>query len=216
MSHLLDALSTREQLHASDVYRVYLGAIVGKQCGEWSAVDLGAVDHRYRLSVQPVALGEDGVVDVQVLENLEDGERGAGEDGLPHVGRVVEVAHVVVHVGQVLEGETLDVLLKRHRLLDVVVLGDIIGPYWEVHEDAVHLVVFVGVTDLLLEGFFVDSAQVEVETTGFSESDVPSPPDFCIPNSNPISIVQSSLWLGKEIRALLTSLRRSFANTRHT
>lgn len=69
-----------------------------------------------------------------------------------------------------LETEAFYILLERYGLFDVVVLGDIVGPYRVVDQDAVDLIVLIGGTDLLLQGFSVDASQVEGETAVVIES----------------------------------------------
>lgn len=83
---LPQARSTAESLHARHVDRVDLGAVVGQQGSQGSADNLGAVDDGDPAAVQPLAILENGVVDLQVLEDLDNGQRGAGQDGLLVVG----------------------------------------------------------------------------------------------------------------------------------
>lgn len=160
---LLDALAAGEELDAGDVDRVDGGAVVGEQRGEGSAVDLGAVDDGDGLAEEAVAGGEDGVVDLQVLEDLDDGEGRAGQDGLAQVGGRVEEADVVVHIVDVLVAEALDVLGQRDGLLDVLVVSGVAGEDGVVDDDAVDLVVLVGLLNLLLELLLVDATQVKIE-----------------------------------------------------
>lgn len=110
MAWLADALAAGEELDAGDVDAVDGGAVVGEQGGQRAAIDFAAVDHGDGLAEKAVAVGEDGVVDLQVLQGLNDGEGSAGEDGLLAVGGCVQEALVVVHVEQVGVAETLDVL----------------------------------------------------------------------------------------------------------
>lgn len=63
------------------------------------------------------------------------------------------------------EAEAFDVLFQSDGFFDVVVLGDIIGPNGIVDNDAVDGGVVVGGSDVLLETFFVYSAEVEVKAT---------------------------------------------------
>jgi hypothetical protein len=85
----------------------------------------------------------------------------------------------VIHITQVLEAEALDVLLECHRLLDIIVLGDVVGPYRVVDQDPVNAVVLVGGANLMLQGFFVDASQVEGETAIVIESvAVQQPPTY--------------------------------------
>lgn len=160
----LDALAAGEELHAGEVDGVDGGAVVGEQGGEGPAVDFGAVDDGDGLAEEAVAVGEDGVVDLQVFEDLDDGEGRAGEDGLFGVGRGVEEADVVVHVVEVLVAETFDVLGERDGFLDVLVVGGIAGEDGVVDEDAVYAVIVVGVHNGFFKKVFVYAAEVEVES----------------------------------------------------
>ena len=162
---LLDTLAAGEELHAGDVDGIHGGAVVGEESGERAAVDLGAVDDRDGLAKEPVARGEDGVVDLEVLEDLDNGQRGAGQDGLLAVLRRVEEADVVVHVVQVLVAHALDVLAKVDSLLDVLVVVRVLREDGVVDDHAVDVLIIVGLHDLLLQGFLLDVSQVEVEAT---------------------------------------------------
>lgn len=166
MADLADTLAAGEDLDAGDVDRVDGGAVVGEQSGERAAVHLATVDDGDGLAEEAVAVGEDGVVDLEVLEGLDDGERRAGEDRLLEVGGRVEEADVVVHVEEVGVAETLDVLGESDGLLDVLVLAVVADPDGVVDENAVDAVVVVGGDDALLEVFLVDLAEIEVEATG--------------------------------------------------
>lgn len=163
VARLLDTLATGEELNAGDVDGVDGGAVVGEQRGQRAAVDLGTVDDGDGLAEEAVARGEDGVVDLQVLEDLDDGEGRAGQDGLAQVLGRVEEADVVVHVVDVLVAEALDVLGQGDGLLDVLVVRGVAGEDGVVDDDAVDLVILVGLLDLLLELLHVDATQIKVE-----------------------------------------------------
>ena len=163
MAGRADAAAAGEDLDAGDVDGVDGGAVVGEQGREGAAVDLAPVDHGDGLAEEAVAVGQDRVVDLQVLEGLDDGERGAGEDGLLEVVGRVEEADVVVHVEEVGVAEAFDVLCERDGLLDVLVLLVVARPDRVVDEDAVDGRVLVGRDDLLLEHLLADLAEVKVE-----------------------------------------------------
>ena len=67
-------------LHARDVDAVDAGAVVGEEGCQGSADDFATVDDEDVVAEEPVAVGEDRVVDVEVLEGFDDGEGRAGED----------------------------------------------------------------------------------------------------------------------------------------
>lgn len=71
----------------------------------------------------------------------------------------------MVHVGQVAETETLDILFQCDSFFDIIVLGDIVGPDGVVDNNAVYGRVIVGGSNVLLEALFLYSAQVEVKAT---------------------------------------------------
>lgn len=164
---LLDALSSGEDLDTSDVDGVDGGAIVGEEGSKRSAVDLGSVDDSDSLSEKSVPGSQDGVVDLQILKDLDNSERSARKDGLLAVLRRVNEANVVVHVMDVLVSKTLNVLSKVNRLLDVLVVRRVVGEDGVVDNHAVDIVVFIGLHDLLLEKLLVHSSEVKVESAMF-------------------------------------------------
>ena len=98
-----------------------------------------------------------------MLERLDDGERGAGQDRLLAVRGRVEEADVMVHVEEVCVAEALNVLGQGDGLLDVAILLRVGGPDGVVDNDAVDGAVVVGDDDGLLEVLLVDLAEVKVE-----------------------------------------------------
>ena len=143
-----EAVASLVELDVVDVCGVDGGAVVGEEGGEGSADDLGAVDDGDGFPIEPVAVVQDLVVCADVLEDLDDGQGRAGQNRLHCLGLVQET-HVVVHVGDVLEVEALDVLVDGHALLEVLVL--LVTKHREVHNHAVDVVVVVALVDLLLE-----------------------------------------------------------------
>ncbi len=102
--------------------RVHFRAVVCEQGGQWPAVDLAAVDDGDGLPKQSVAVSEDGVVDLNMLESLDDGQRRAGQNGFLLVRRRVKETDIMIHVVDVLVAKTLHVLVQRHYLLDVSIM----------------------------------------------------------------------------------------------
>lgn len=150
---LADALAARELLHARHVDAVHARAVVGQQGRERPAHDLGAVDHAHGAAEQTVPVGQDRVVDVQVFEDLDHGERRARQDRLDRLP-VVEEPDVLVHVEDVLVAQALDVLAHRDNLLQVLVLSVVEDRV--VHDDSVHRGVVVGRHDRLLDVVLCD------------------------------------------------------------
>lgn len=97
---------------------------------------------------QPVPIGKNRIVDVEILEDLDDGQRRAREDALLALGLGVQEAHVLVHVENVAVAEAFDVFVHVDDLLQVLVLAVIEDGV--VDDDAVDFGVGVGGED----GFF--------------------------------------------------------------
>lgn len=101
------------------------------------------------MSEETVSVRKDGVVDVEVLEDLDVGQRCAGQDGLLALGLAVQEADVLVHVEDVAVAQALDVFGYVDDLLQVLVLA---GAEDRVVDDyAVDVVVGVGVQDGLFD-----------------------------------------------------------------
>jgi hypothetical protein len=112
--------------------------------------------------VEPVSVGQNSVVYSQVLEDLDDGERSAGEDALLRVP-VVEEADVLVHVEDVLMRQTLYILVDGDNLLKVLVLA--IAKDRIVDYDTIYRRVVVGIDEGVFEKFTVDFTELECEAT---------------------------------------------------
>lgn len=162
MLALAYALATRELLHTCDVDAVDAGAVVGQQRGERPAHHLGAIDHTYRASEQAVPVRQDRVVDVQVLQDLDHGQRRARQNGF-HGLLVVQEPNVLVHVEDVLVAEALDVLAHIHNLLQVLVLSVVEDRV--VHDNPVDSGVVVGRHDRLFDVVFGDIFERILEPT---------------------------------------------------
>lgn len=160
---LLDTLSSGEDLDTGDIHGVDGGSVVGEQSSKRSAVDLRSVDDGDGLAEESVTRSQDRVVDLQVLKDLDYSERSARKDGLLAVLGRVNKADVVVHVVDVLVSKTLDVLAEIDRLLDVLVVGRVVGEDGIVDDHAVDILIFIGLHDLLLEELLVHSSEVKVE-----------------------------------------------------
>lgn len=158
----LQTAAAAELLHASDVDGVNLGAIVGKEGSEGPSDDLTAVDDCDATAEEALAVVQEGVVDAQVLEDLDAGEGSAGQNALLRVVRRVEEADVLVHVADELWRQALDVLVHADRPLQGAVALRVEDRV--VDDDAVDGVVGVGVTQLVLEVFPFHLAEGEVES----------------------------------------------------
>lgn len=79
---LTQASTTREFLHVVDIDAVDMGAVIGQQRGEGSADDFASVYDGDGAAVESVSVRQNGIVYPEVLEDLDNGERGAGQDAL--------------------------------------------------------------------------------------------------------------------------------------
>jgi hypothetical protein len=122
MPAVLQTLTTGELLNTGNINTVDASTVVGQERSQWAADDLRAVHHTDSVAEQPVTVGKDSVVDVEVLEDLDVGQRGARQDALLALGLRVQEADVLVHVEDVTMAETLDILANINDLLQVLVL----------------------------------------------------------------------------------------------
>lgn len=127
MLALADPLAPRKLLHPRHIDAVDARAIVRKQRRKRPADDLAAVDDGDGVPEEAVSVRQDRVVDAEVLEDFDDGEGRAGEDGfLRWGGRVgVQEADVLVEIEDVAVGEALDVFGEGDGVAQVVVLGGV-------------------------------------------------------------------------------------------
>jgi hypothetical protein len=123
MPPLLQSNATGKLLHTGDINTVDAGAIIRQKRSKWPPHHLRPVDDADSVPEQPVSIGQNGVVDVEVLQNLDVGQRGAGQDALLTLGLRVQEPDVLIHVEDVAVAQTLDVLADVHDLLQVLVLS---------------------------------------------------------------------------------------------
>jgi hypothetical protein len=159
----LESGAAREHLHVRDVDAVDCCAVVGEEGSEGATDDFRAVDYGDCAAVEAVSVGEDGVVDAEVLEDLYGCEGGAGKDGLQRLSGVEE-ADVLVEVEDVAVGETFDVFVESDKLLDVAILGG--AEDGVVDEDAVDGGVGVGGLDGVFEFVLGDGLKIKREAAG--------------------------------------------------
>jgi len=163
MSVLLQSLTTSELLHTGDINTVHTSSVVGQQRSKRTSHDLGSVHNANGVTEQSVSVGQDGVVDVQVLEDLNVGQRCAGQDALLALGFRVQEADVLVHVEDVAVAETLDIFGDIDYLLQVLVLAVVEDGV--VDNDAVNVGVGVGIDNLFLDVVAADFAEGILEST---------------------------------------------------
>lgn len=142
MTVLLTSLATSKLLHPGDIDTVHTGAIIGQQRSKWAADNLRPVNNADSVTEQTVARRQDGVVDIEVFEDLDDGQRGTGQDRLLALGLGVQEADVLVHVEDVAVAKTLDIFVDVNNLLEVLVLAVVEDRV--VDDDAIDVVVGVG------------------------------------------------------------------------
>mmetsp|Transcript_6861 Transcript_6861/g.22656 ORF Transcript_6861/g.22656 Transcript_6861/m.22656 type:complete len:302 (+) Transcript_6861:257-1162(+) len=134
--------------HVVDVHRVDQRAIVRQHRRQRPPHHLGAVVQHNCLAGELLANGQLLLVGAEVVEDLEDGEGCAGEDGLP-VAQVGEHADVVVQRVAVPVVQALDVLLHRDDVAQVVI--NRAAKDGIVDNDAVDGRVLVGLDDGVLQ-----------------------------------------------------------------
>lgn len=161
MSAVLQTLATGELLHTGDINTVYASTIIGQQRGQWTANNLGTVHDTDSVTEQTVAVGKDSVVDVEVLEDLDVGQRGARQDALLALGLWIQEADVLVHVEDVTMAETLDILANIDDLLQVLVMTVVEDGV--VDDNAVNVRVAVGGDDGLFDIVAGDFAEGVLE-----------------------------------------------------
>jgi len=154
-----------ELLNVIDVDAVHVCAVVGKQGCQWPSYDFTAVDDSDGAAMQPVTIGQNGVVDAQVLKDLDNSQGGARQNALLSGGRVKE-ANVLVHIEEIAMRQSLDVLVDGNDLLQVLVLAA--AEDGVVDNDGVYGRVVVGFDEAVLEPVAVDLAQFKGEATGAS------------------------------------------------
>lgn len=146
---VLQTLATSELLHTGNINTVHASTVIGQEGGQWATNDLGTVHHTDGVAEQTVAVGENRVVDVEVLEDLDVGQRGARQDALLALGLGVQEADVLVHVEDVTVAETLNILADIDDLLQVLVLTVVEDGV--VDDNAVNVRVGVGRDDGLFD-----------------------------------------------------------------
>lgn len=149
MRLLLQTLTTRKLLHTSNVNRVNAGTIVSQQRRKRAANDLGAVHDANSMAMQAVSVRQNGVVDVEVLEDLDVGQGSARQNGLLALGLTVQESDVLVHVEDVAVAQAFHVFGHVHNLLQVLVLTGVEDGV--VDNDAVDSIVGVRIENRLLD-----------------------------------------------------------------
>lgn len=110
MPPLPNPLPPRKLLQPADIRAVDSRTIISEQRRERPADDLAAVEDQDLVPEEPVPGGKVRGVDVEELEDFDEREGRAREDGFAEVGWRVEEAGVGVHVGEVEVREAFDVL----------------------------------------------------------------------------------------------------------
>lgn len=149
MSALLQTLTASELLNTGDIDTVDAGTVVGQQSSERATNHLGAVHNTDSVSEEAITVRQYRVVDVEVFEDLNDSERGAGEDALLSLGLGIKETNVLVHVENVTVAQTLYILIYVDNLLQVLVLAVVENGV--VYDDAVDIGIGIGSEDSLLE-----------------------------------------------------------------
>ncbi len=115
------------------------------------------------MSEQSVPVRQDGVVNPQIFQNLDNRQRRAGQNTFLQPG-LVEEPNVLVHVEDIPVTEPLDILADVRDLLQILILT--VVEDWVIHYDAINGVVLIGSENMLFKIFAVDFTQLEIEATG--------------------------------------------------
>lgn len=159
---LLQATSTAEALHTSDIDRVDLSTVVGKKSSKRTTNDLAAVDDSDATSEKTLAVVQEGVVHTEVFQDFDASQRCAGQDRLLQVVGRIKETDVLVHVADQLWRETFDILVHADGPLEgTIALGVEDGV---VDDHSIDGIVGVGVPELVLEVLALDLTDGEVET----------------------------------------------------
>lgn len=160
---LLQTLATSKLVDTSDINTVNTSTVISQQSSKRATHNFRTVDNTNRVTEQSISVGQDGVVDVQVLEDLNVGKGSAGQNALLALGFRVQEADVLVHVEDVLVAQTLDILADVHDLLQVLVLAVVEDGV--VYDDAVDFGVFVGAEDGFFDVVAADFTEGVLEST---------------------------------------------------
>lgn len=161
----LDTLPTSEDIHAIEINGVDFGTIIGEESCKWPTDDFRAVDNGDGFAKQTVSIREDGVIDLEIFQNLDYGEWGARENRLLGF-LLIEEPNVLVHVEKVVVAESFDIFCGIDKVLDIAVLSRGSRENGVVNNDAVDGLVGIGINDFLLNIFFLDSPEGEIKATG--------------------------------------------------
>lgn len=161
----LQSLTTSKLLHARDVHTVYTRSIIRQQSRERASNNLRSIHHTNSAAEQTVSIRKNSIVDLEVLEDLDDGQGRARQDGLLTLGTGdgIKEADVLVHVEDVAVAQALDILGDVHDLLQVLVLSVVEDGV--VYYDAVDVVVGIGGQEGILNFITVNHAESVAEAT---------------------------------------------------
>ena len=115
------------------------------------------------MSEQPVPIWQDGIVDPEVFQNLDDCQRCARQDALLIRQRCVwiEETDVLVEIEDVAMGQAFDVLRNGHDVAEVVVLLAVED--WVVDDYAIDACIRVCCEDGIFDVIASDPAKFEGE-----------------------------------------------------
>lgn len=148
------AITSRKLLNSRHIHAVDKRSIICQQRGEGPPHHLTPIDDTDRMPKQPIPIRQDGIVDMQILENLDHGQWRAWQNALLQLLTVlvVEEADVLVQIEDVLVRKAFDVFGDRDDLLQVLVLA--VAVDWIVDYYAVDVVVGVGLDQCLFDAVF--------------------------------------------------------------
>ena len=101
VSPLFDTFTSSELLDTSHIHTVDTGSIVCQQRRQRPTDNLRPVHYTDSVSEKTVAIGQNRIVDFEVLQDLDNGERCARENTFLSLSLWIEESDVLVHVEDV-------------------------------------------------------------------------------------------------------------------
>lgn len=151
---LLKPGASAELLDVIDIDTVHFGAVVGEQSCQWPADDFAPVNDGNAPAMESSAVVQDCVIDVEVLKNLDDGQRRAWQDGLACVVWRIEEADVLVHVTDELGRQAFYILEHADGPLESPVTHGVKDGIVDDH--TVHFSIGVGISKFILKVLAID------------------------------------------------------------
>lgn len=105
-----------EPLCTGHIHTINAGSVISKQSGQGSPNYFTPVHHTYRAAEESVPVRQDGIVDTQILQDLDHGQWRAGKDTFLFLC-LIQVANVLVHVEDIPMAQPFHILRDIDNLL---------------------------------------------------------------------------------------------------